>query len=59
LTGRAAARLTLAFPESARNGAEGTGQNTMRLNFANAIADGIEEGMARLERARSRVMEPT
>jgi hypothetical protein len=31
----------------------------MRLNFANAIADGIEEGMARLERARSRVMEPT
>jgi len=23
------------------------------------IADGIEEGMARLERARSRVMEPT
>jgi 2-aminoadipate transaminase len=36
---------------------DGSGKNTMRLNFSNATPDKIEEGIARLGKVLARVME--
>ena len=54
---REALEEKVAFVPGSSFFADGSGKNTMRLNFANASLERIEEGIARLGRALERFVE--